>query len=277
MRRTAAVRLKSPVGVLIALILSQTAAASADLQIVTPEKSTTLALSAMRAKLQSHVVEIDDPVYGSKKSYDGFRLTDVFRMAGFAPDQSADEIVFTAADGYSPNVSFDAVKAHVAYLVYEEHGEREAFAPVQQGKTKLSPGPYYVVWAEGTKVGEGMPWPYQLVKIEVTSFADKYPLLYPTGSAATSAEHKGFLLFKSECVRCHSINLQGGEVGPELNAPKNVTEYWQSEVLRAFIKDAPSFRYKSKMPPFAQLSDADVQNVIAYFHYMANHKITAPR
>ena len=252
------------------------AAASTDLQIVTPKKSTTLALRDMRAMLETHTIEIDDPIYKSKKSYDGFRLTDVFELAGFAADGAADEIVFTAMDGYSPNLNFDAIQHHVAYLVFQEHGKQEAFEPLQQGKTSLSPGPYYLVWEEGAKVGEAMPWPYQLVKIEVASFAEKYSLLYPGGAAVDSPERKGFDIFKSECMRCHSINLQGGAVGPELNAPKNVTEFWGSEALRAFIKDAPSFRYKSKMPAFSRLSDAQVTNLIAYFRCMAGHKISRP-
>ena len=263
---------------LVALISSQIAVAtsSTDLQIVTPKKSTTLALRDMRTKLKTHTVEIDDPIYKSKKSYDGFRLTDVFKLAGFAADQAADEIVFTALDGYSPNVSFEATQHHVAYLVFQEHGKQEEFEPVQQGKTRLSPGPYYLVWEEGSKVGDAIPWPYQLVKIEVANFAEKYSLLYPGGAAADSPERRGFVVFMSECIRCHSINLQGGEIGPELNAPKNVTEYWRLEVLQAFIKDAPGFRYESKMPAFSQLSNAEVASLISYLRYMVHHKISKP-
>jgi len=276
-QRTITMRPRWLSALLAGLILSQTAmAAPTDLQIVMPKQSVTLTLAGMKAKLQTHLVEIDDPVYKSRKSYDGFLLTDVFDLAGFAAGQSADECIFATKDGYSPNVSFDAVKEHVAYLVFQEHGKREEFEPVQQGKTQLSPGPYYLVWKEGAKIGQEIPWPYQLVKIELTRFAEKYPLLYPSGAATDSMERKGFLVFKSECIRCHSINLQGGEVGPELNAPQNVTEYWRPEVLQAFIKNAPSFRFKSKMPPFTQLSDAQVASVIAYFRYMAQHKISKP-
>jgi mono/diheme cytochrome c family protein len=249
---------------------------STDLQIVTPRATMTLALRDLRARLVTHTIEFDDPIYQLRKSYDGFRLTDVFEMAGFAKEQGADEVIFTAMDGYSPNVSFEAIRNHVAYLVFQEHGRPEAFEPVQQGKTKVLPGPYYLVWQDGRKVGEALPWPYQLVKIEVANFAEKYSLLFPHGASADSPERRGSGVFKSECIRCHSINLQGGTIGPELNAPKNVTEYWQAEVLQAFIKDAPGFRYMSKMPAFPQLSDAQVANLVSYFRYTARHKISRP-
>src|ERR1019366_222030 len=149
-RKTATIRLLSLCQ--LALIMAQTAesATPAALQIVTPAKSHALDLRDMKAKLETHLVEIDDPIYHSRKTYDGFLLTDIFKMADFTPDQAADEIIFTAMDGYSPNVSFEAVQKHVAYLVFQEHGKREAFEPVQQGKTQLSPGPYYLVWQEGS-------------------------------------------------------------------------------------------------------------------------------
>jgi mono/diheme cytochrome c family protein len=84
---------------------------------------------------------------------------------------------------------------------------------------------------------------------------------------------KGFALFKNQCIRCHSLNLQGGEVGPELNSPKNVTEYWDKATLRAFIRDAASFRLKDKMPSFHQLTDENLDELLAYFIYMKGHKL----
>ena len=84
---------------------------------------------------------------------------------------------------------------------------------------------------------------------------------------------KGFVMFKNDCIRCHSINLQGGDVGPELNAPQNVTEYWRPEVLRDFIRDAPGFRFKSKMPSFSHLKSEQLDHLIAYLTHMKTFKI----
>jgi cytochrome c2 len=240
-----------------------------ELEIVTPKKTVKITLSDLKSKLKSHVVEIDDIVYKKKMSFDAFLLSDVFQLAGFGADEAGDEIVYTAKDGYSPNMPFSAMKKHTPYLAYSEHGKHN-FGLVDQGKEKISPGPYYVIWSEGAKLGDAeVPWPYQLVKIEAVRFADKFPKILPVGAKENSPEFRGFLAFKAECLRCHSINLQGGDVGPELNIPKNVTEYWKRDILKEFIPNAPSFRAKSKMPAFEKLN---VDDVMAYLQYMAKHK-----
>lgn len=244
----------------------------AALEIVTPKKSTKFALSELKKKLKSHVIEIDDPVYKKKMSFDAFLLSDVFQLAGFGADEAGDEIVYTAIDGYSPNMPFSMMKKHTPYLAYGQHDKPNRFDMIEQGKTKLSPGPFYVIWSEGAKLDGEVPWPYQLVKIEAVRFADKFPKILPVGAKEGSPEFRGFLAFKSDCLRCHSINLQGGDVGPELNIPKNVTEYWKADVLKEFIPNAPSFRAKSKMPPFEKMKGPQVNDMIAYLKHMAKHK-----
>jgi len=263
---------------LIALLFWTTAsfASGPTLEIVTPKKTVRFTLSELKAKLKSQIIEEDDIVYDKKMTFDGFLLNDVFALAGLSANETGDEIVFTAKDGYSPNMPFSAMRDHKAFLVYTEHGKSDTFSQIQQGKTTMSPGPFYVVWAEGKKLEGQVPWPYQLVKIEAVRFADKFPKVFPNGVAVDSAEHRGFLVFKSECIRCHSINLQGGDVGPELNAPKNVTEYWRSDVLQSFIQNAPSFRYKSKMPSFEKLKGQQIEDLISYLRFMARRKIQNP-
>jgi mono/diheme cytochrome c family protein len=242
------------------------------LEIVAPAKTVQVSLGEMKAKLKSHTVTIDDPVYLKQVTYDAFLLSDVFRLAGFNDEDSGDEIVYTAKDGYSPNLPFSAMKKHTPYLAYSIHGKHDQFDLIQQGKTKMSPGPFYVIWSEGAKLGGEVPWPYQLVRIEAVRFKDKFPKLFPD-VAADSPEFRGFSIFKSECIRCHSINLQGGDVGPELNIPKNVTEYWKESTLKEFIPNAPSFRAKSKMPAFEKLTKQNVDDLLAYFKFMARHKV----
>ena len=71
-----------------------------------------------------------------------------------------------------------------------------------------------------------------------------------------------------------TISLQGGVLGPELNAPKNVAEYWQVNDLKNFIRNPESFRYQSKMPAFGHLSDADIEAILAYLQQMKQQKIS---
>lgn len=245
------------------------------LEIVHGAHSTKVSLKDMKAKLEIKHVTIDDPVYKTKKQFDGFLLSEVLKLGGIDSNMTADELVYTAKDGYSPNMSFDQLKKHEAVVVFQETGGK-AFGLVDQGKAKISPGPFYVVWTEGEKLVHEVPWPYQIVKMEAVRFSEKYNLVYPADVKSDSAEYHGFLLFKNECIRCHSINLQGGDIGPELNAPKNVTEYWRSEVLENFIRNAPSFRYKSKMPAFENLSSKQIDELLSYLRYMARHKIKDP-
>jgi mono/diheme cytochrome c family protein len=122
------------------------------------------------------------------------------------------------------------------------------------------------------KLAESLPWPYQLVRIEAVSFARKYDRLYPQGVADGTPVKRGFVRFKDECLRCHSINLQGGDVGPELNTPKNILEYWDPKTARQFIRDPGSFRAKSKMPAFPHLTDPDLDDLFAYLSYMRERK-----
>ena len=70
---------------------------------------------------------------------------------------------------------------------------------------------------------------------------------------------------------CHSINGEGGTVGPELNVPRSIVEYRPIEQLKAFIRDPQSFRY-SAMPAHRHLSDEELDALIAYFRAMSQRK-----
>lgn len=262
---------KSLKSFVVLLAASATVANAQNLEIVTPAKSNKYTLEVLKRQLPAQKIEVDDPVYKAKKVFEGFLLRDVLKLAGMAADAAADEIVFTAKDGYSPNMTFDKLKKYDAYLVFREAGKK-SFDLVEQGRSKISPGPFYVVWKKN-KGSDHVPWPYQLVKIEAVNFKTKYPKVFPQNVDDDSSERRGFLIFKAECIRCHSINLQGGDLGPELNAPKNITEYWRADVLEAFIKDATSFRYKSKMPPFKSLTSEQLRDLMNYLKHMAKHKL----
>ena len=247
------------------------------LPIQLPEQQQHWTLAQIKQQVPVQRIKLFDPVYNSEKSFEGVSLLHLLKAAGYKPGQAADEVVLTASDGYAPSMPLEFLLDDQAVLVFAETGKKDFdFEPVQQGKAMLSPAPFYLVWKQGKAVEKTRPWPYQLVKLELVSFQQRYPKLYPTNALQNSAAYQGFLLFKQSCISCHSINLQGGELGPELNAPKNVTEYWTDNHLKAFIPNASGYRYKSKMPTFPQFSAEDIDHLVAYLKHMKGYKVQLP-
>lgn len=264
--------LASVLFLLCGVLSSALYAQSLDIQL--PDQRVSWTLAEIKQKVPVQHIKLFDPVYNSEKSFDGVSLLQLLKAAGYKQGQSADEVVLTASDGYAPSMPLEFLLDDQAVLVFAETGKKDFdFAPVAQGKAMVSPAPFYLIWKQGKAVEKTRPWPYQLVKLELVSFQQRYPKLYPTNAAQSSAAYQGFLLFKQSCISCHSINLQGGELGPELNAPKNVTEYWTDDHLKAFIPNASGYRYKSKMPTFPQFSSQDIDHLVAYLKHMKGYKI----
>ena len=118
----------------------------------------------MQSKLHSQIVELEDPTYKKKKTFDAYRLRDVMKLgnASSAPVNSV--LIFKATDGYMPHLATKDLSDE-AYLAYQDHGRYRAFEPITSPSSATDPGPYYLVW-KGTATAD-LPWPYQLKEIEV--------------------------------------------------------------------------------------------------------------
>ena len=73
---------------------------------------------------------------------------------------------------------------------------------------------------------------------------------------------------------CHRMKGAGqGEIGPDLGQPMNVTTYMTPSGIRAVIRDPKAVRTwpQQQMVGFdaANLPDADVEALIAFFVHMA--------
>jgi len=61
-------------------------------------------------------------------------------------------------------------------------------------------------------------------------------------------------------------------MGPELNYPKSVTEYWKTDDLKAFIQSPASYRNDVKMPNLG-IKPEEATEIVKYLSYMSEHKL----
>jgi mono/diheme cytochrome c family protein len=221
-------------------------------------------LSELSGRLNARDLSLFDPEYGKQKHYLGFALGDVLRL-GLGPDWAKDvqaDVVFQALDGYRAVSPVSKVVEDGGFLVFRDL-DFEGWEPV--GRMRANPAPFYLVWtgAEQT-TQQGYPWPWQVASIELARFDDRYPEVPPKGAAPGSAAFQGFELFKHRCVRCHSINGQGATIGPDLNAPMSILSYRSIHMVKELIRHPSRYRH-TRMPDHSDLSEDDLDDLIAYF------------
>ncbi|OZG75209.1 cytochrome c [Hahella sp. CCB-MM4] len=194
-------------------------------------------------------------------------------------------LIFTCLDGYSGVLEKKYLlnedpNAARAYLAIEPDDKKWPPLPKSANPSKLSAGPFYLVWSGPEK--SAIPpefWPYQLSSLDVEDdFASLFPALLPSGYlAANDPARKGFQVYKARCMHCHQINGQGAaNLGPDLNEPMSPTEYFNETALKQFIKDPTSVRQWSDMKMVWVKDniwqDEEIDNLIAYLKHMADRR-----
>jgi mono/diheme cytochrome c family protein len=234
-----------------------------------------LSLPALRKACHEARIELDDPYYGHTKTFLACPLREVI-AAGFGAElgpADADANFFLRAnDGYTKPASGARLAESGGYLAFEDlsNPQGKGWEPID--RRRADPGPFYLVWTgAGQQDAYGYPWPYQLAAIERVPFERVFPHTVPTGEPEGSPAQVGFGVFRGECISCHAINGEGGRVGPDLNVPRSIVEYRPAEQIRAYIRDPQSFRY-SNMPPHPQLSEVQLDGLVAYFRAMSQRK-----
>jgi mono/diheme cytochrome c family protein len=202
-------------------------------------------------------VTVEDPVYKKAKHYAGHQLAALLRKAWPDVDRWAAEgamLVFRCADGYSPSMQLSLALSGEGIIATRDLDRAigDPWEPFSHGKEIITPAPFYLVWRGIDATDASHKWPYQLVSVSVEGFDRRYGNAAP-GETASEDVRRGFRLFVEHCAGCHSVNLAGGELAPELNVPRNITEYWSPEHLAAFINAPESYRARSKMPGFVIL------------------------
>jgi mono/diheme cytochrome c family protein len=193
--------------------------------------------------------EVDDPVYKRKQRYQGFWLSDVLKELGPAGKfEPGLYLRFRCKDGYLPIMPLSRAQESKALIAIRDLGAPDGknWQQSPENGTVSTPAPSYLVWVSPPGPPEEYPWPYQMVAIELVTASDALG----EGVAGGSPVAPGYDLFVTHCLKCHSINGLGGTMGPELNFPCSVTEYWDPRFLSRFIAHAGSIRAQTKMPDF---------------------------
>ena len=218
-----------------------------------------------------------DALHGAPSRYEGYELATILRLipAYATLEWSTSSVRFHQADGDSTTVNHDQLTdGHGVLAVRDIDAPRgERWRTYRRGQFDMTPGPFYLVW-DGEPAKEGRPWVAQIERITIEE-------LRPTDSPAfprhAPEARPGFRLFRDLCFSCHGVNLAGGRVGPELNVPRNVTEYFAMADLRTYVRSPRSIRATATMPDFAQLTPPELDAIIAYLVAMRGAKVCATR
>ena len=230
----------------------------------------------MQVKIPPGTITFFDPHHGKTKSYRCLPIKAVMDLA-YGPGWEKSpytEAVLTALDGYASVAAAAKLTEDGGCLAFEDL-DVPGWEPV--GRKKANPGPFYLVWTGEFQTTENeYPWPWQLVSINLVRLEDRYPEVVPRGAPPDSPAARGFRTFKGRCLRCHSINQQGGKIGPDLNAPMSITRYRSKEMIKAFIRKPSRFRY-SGMPDHPDLTDRDLDDLYQYLKLKSTQPEKLPR
>lgn len=269
---------------LIYLSCTQSESSKTDsLQVAKPEPillsstdSISIDLSELKEKgllEKTQVVTVnEDPVYAKKKRYNVIPLKEILENYSSAKNQNPAEtkVVFECEDGYKPEMPLEKLLSSKAYLAVSDVDapkDREWEILMKNGQ-EVKMEPFYVVYEGVSPADVDYKWPYNLVKIHLAPLHENDAALVPKAESARA----GYELFKSRCQTCHSINKIGGKMGPELNFPKSVTEYWKPEDLKAFIQHPEAYRNEVKMPNLG-IKPKEAEEIVKYLEYMSKNKI----
>lgn len=235
--------------------------------LVSGEEVQSVYLEGMEENLKVHKIVFKDPMYEKEKRYDAFALADVLEL-GFGEKWKSSEftdVAFEALDGYTAISTTSTLQKPEGYIVFKDL-DYEDWEPISN--KGANPGPFYVVWTqENQTTANEYPWPWQLTSMNLIKFEDQYSAVIPVGVSEDSSVYGGYEIFKDRCVRCHSMNGEGGSLAPDLNAPQSITTYRNEYMIKEFIRNPSKYRH-TQMPDHPDLSEQSLDDIIAYFNYM---------
>lgn len=233
-------------------------------------------LKAEKLLGETQQIRVDeDPVYHKAKNYNCVPLRALLEKFSALENLKAEDykVVFECEDGYKPEMNLVQLinaKAFLAISDVDAPAGRD-FSQIIKDGHEMKAAPFYIVY-EGIDPKDGtFKWPYNLVKIHFAPANENIAALMPKNTPDAMV---GYEIFKNKCQTCHALNGIGGLMGPELNYPKSITEYWKEADLKAFIQNPSAYRNGVKMPKL-EISPKDADELVKYLSYMANRKKAA--
>ncbi|MDN7903700.1 c-type cytochrome [Burkholderia diffusa] len=260
-------------------LIATRAAAQDALELETDGTPRVLTRQALLARVDATDIHVPhDIAYGRPMT---FRAVPFAALLGDTPLPANGVLETRAADGFAAQLPLDLVRRRapagaVAWLAIEDPAHPWPKLP---GK-HVGAGPFYLVWlGPDAPSVRGEQWPYQIVRITIESSPlARWPsLAVDPALPANDPARAGQRLFVTQCFACHRLDGAGSShAGPDLNAPMNPVDYFQPAALRRYIRNPASVRdWPGRvMPAFPtdQLSDRELDQIVAYLAYMARRK-----
>lgn len=243
-------------------------------------QSRTLSRDALLHDPHLRNVTVDDQNLKRRLTVKAIPVTELFRGQSISPDATT-----AASDGYVSHLPMrlllaDRADGPRAWLAVEDPA---APWPTLKGQ---GIGPFRLVWtaprAKASLVNESL-WTYSIVRIDIAALpGERFVAIRPAaGLPADGPVMRGFATFQRVCFSCHTLNRAGdATLGPDLNVPYSPVEYLGDEKLRHLIRNPQSLRWwpNARMSAIDEktLSDAQLDDLLAYLRHMAQHKAATP-
>lgn len=269
--------------ILIFLLISNIAYASQpSLTIETPTKSKSFSTTDLLKMDVAHLTMNNSRAYlGITMKYEAVKLCEILKP--FHVKQS-DTVELISSDNFAVLVPAKYVlncanHTPIGYLAIETADKPWPKLlhnnPDKSHADEGTAGPFAVIWVNAANLSNEY-WAWKVVTIKVHDKLD--PKIYLNAPSTDDKQVlNGYHIYVSHCAACHTINKIGKAViGPDLNIPRNPTEYYSDVTLKKFIRDPQSVRKKKNdhMSGTSEetLSNKDLNDLVVYLRYMSKHK-----
>lgn len=244
------------------------------------EPVATATLANLRGQFPSSRVRVHEPYEAGEVAFEALPFAAVLDAIYSPSWRDEEELLFTCRDGYQPTVPVQRVLQHRAWLAFDRVGEQGfSILKLESGQRKrIELDPFYLIWEnlDDTNLSheEDYGWPYQLVGVDLIRTADRFPRMLPPAGAPEEVRD-GFAAFRVHCSRCHTMNGEGGRIGPELNAPVSAVELRDAAWLRRWLDDPSQIAPDSRMPrlnPALPDRERTLSAILSYLEAMSRAK-----